>query len=1199
MKGSVLLAGIVAAGTALFVAAAGASSGPAPAGSVDVGTRTIPLSAARLTAQPRALRGVPAQGIYAFLLELGVEPTARAYYSGLAEGRSTARAAAHNQLSAVRAAESRVIAALPSGSQVLYQTHAVLAGVAVETNVANVPALQRISGVARVYPIAPKTPSLSYSVLLQRAPQAWAATGKTGAGEKIAIIDTGIDYTHADLGGSGNPADYKTALANDTAAPTFPNKVAGGYDLAGDDYDPDPLDSTYQPTPHPDPNPLDCDGHGTHVAGIAAGYGENPDGSTFTGDYLSLPTNPSSYQALFRIGPGMAPEAKIYAYKVFGCTGSTQLVTAAIDRAVDPNGDGNPSDHADVINMSLGSDFASPEDADAVAADDASQLGVTVVAAAGNGGDLYDVAGSPGDATDVIAAANSTDAYSQIDTLHAGVNSVAKSYGAQRSVAYDWTNAPDMSGSVVKLTDSSNSDGCDPITQNLAGKIVFLEWTDDDATRRCGSAARSQNAENAGAIGAILGENEETFAAGITGSTDIPVVQVVKSAADAIRAALNASEPVSVTGTSAADFQQLVPGNDDEVNSSSSRGGDTGALKPDVTAVGTSVFSAAMGSGNQGISFTGTSMASPMVAGLAALVRAQNPGWSPAQVKADIMNTADQDLFTGTNHSGNAYGPARVGAGRIDAQAALDNQVLAYDQQNPGGVSASFGAQAVAAATTLQKTIDVVNKSGSSATYSVTYQALTQVPGATFSVSPSSVTIAAGQTKTVTLTLTVTPSQLTKPIDPTVSRSQAGFARDYLAEASGRVLFTRSGQPTLRVPVYAAPRPVASMTQPSSLEMPAGKVQKASLPLTGVGLGQGSGLSAITSIAAGFELQATSAALATCSGLVTTGCIHAPDEKAADLKYVGTTSNAPELDALGQNPLGPKGLAYFAITAQGPWRAPVSSNEYDIYIDSTGDGRPDYVLFDTRMDGTDVFVAELINLATDKVVGVEPIDDRFGNTDADVFDSDTLVMPVAIGALSGISSTHSRITYGVLTFSTFAPDPVDTAGVHLFGNSLSFDGSLSADVLNPGVAVYGSYNGSGSALLYHDSPGTTLTVRRNAKTYATDHGMGALIVHFQDGAGHAAQVVRLTSDTTRPKVSRLKTKVNRHKRTVKVTFRGTDPGHGSKGLRFRCKLDRKPFKACRSGVVYKHLKHGKHTVQVKATDQAGNVSKPAKRKFRS
>jgi subtilisin family serine protease len=1256
----------------------GSAAGAAPGGSAKplVGSATVPVHRISLSkAAGTELRslGLPARGGYGFLLELGTESTGRAYYANLSHGRSAAGPAAENQLASVRAAESRVIAALPSGSHVLYQTHALLAGVGVYTNLANLSALQHIAGVKAVYPIAPKTPSISYSVQLVHAPQVWSTYGDRGENSTIAIIDTGVDYTHADLGGPGTTAAYQAALASDTTAPTYPDptKILGGYDFVGDAYN--AADANHS-TPVPDPNPLDCDSHGTHVAGIAAGYGENPDGSTFTGDYGTLPADPATYRALFRIGPGMAPKAKLYAYKVFGCTGSTDVITAAIDKAADPNGDGNTADHVDVINMSLGGDFASPQDADAVTANAAAQLGISVVAAAGNAGDLYDAVGPPGNATRVISVANSVDAYSQIDTLHATVNGAPQTYGAQRSADYNWASKPDLAGSVVKLTDTSNLDGCDPITQNLTGKIVFLEWTDNSDTRRCGSAVRSQNAENAHAIGVILGEDEETFAAGIAGSASIPVVQVVKSAADAIRTALQASQTVTISGTTAGDYQQLIPGNDDEVNSGSSRGiGDAGDVKPDVSGVGTSVFSSSMGTGNQGISFTGTSMASPEVAGLAALVHSQHGGWTAEEVKADIMNTADQDIFTGASHSGSRYAPNRVGAGRIDAKAALDNQVLAYVANDPGAVSASFGTVAVSAPTTLTKTIDVVNTGGSSATYSVSYEAITPLAGAAYAVSPSSVTVGAGETKTVTLTLTVTPSLLTKPIDPTVSRTQDTFARDYVADASGRVLLTSGGLPTVRVPIYAAPRPVSIMTQASTLHMPSGAVQRALLPLSGTQLSQGSGLTAITSLVAGFELQATSGALPACSASVTTGCIHASDERAADLKYVGTTSDALQLSSIGANPLA-DGLAYFAITTQGPWRTPASANEYDIYIDSNGDGSADAVLLNTRLPNTDVFVSVLVDPKTDDVLDVEPVDDRLGDTDAAVFGSDTMVLPVAIAALPGVSATNSRIMYGVASFSTFAADPVDSVG---FTSNFDLDGTLSMDVLRPGLAVYGAYTGAGSALLYGDQSGKAVQLIREASAYATDHGQGALIVHFQNAVGNKAQVVdightltvhkhghgrgtvrsspagikcgatcvgsfatghlvKLTArprsnstfagwsgegcsgkkachvtlsadmkvratfkrDRTRPRMTRLRLKVNHAKGTAKATFHGTDSGRGSRGLRFKCKLDRKRFARCRSPKLYRHLSHGRHTIQVKAIDRAGNVSRPVKRKFR-
>jgi subtilisin family serine protease len=1061
---------------------------------------------------------VPAKGSYAFLLKVGVQPTGTVYDASLSLGKSEARIAARNQLATIRAAESSVIAALPSGSHVLYQTHAVLAGVAVYTNVKNVAALQRISDVTAVYPIAPKKPSLSYSVELQHGPQVWQNYGDTGAGSSIAVIDTGVDYTHADFGGPGTTAAYQTALASDTTAPTYPdtNKISDeSFDFAGDAYDATPTDPGFDPTPAPDPNPLDCNSHGTHTAGDAAGYGENPDGSTFTGDYTSLgDLSSSDYQALFKIGPGMAPGAKIYSYKVFGCEGSTNVVGEAIDRAADPNNDGDTADHVDVISMSLGSDYGSPQDGDSVTSNAASALGISVVAAAGNGGDLFDVGGSPGNAQSVIGVAASADAYNQIDTIDMTVNSVSKQYGGQHSVAYDWANKPDISGNVVEMSDPTNKDGCNAFSNAdkaaVAGKVVFLQWTDDSTVRRCGSAGRSANAANAGAIGAILGEDQETFTAGITGSAVIPVVQVVKSASDEIQAALDASEPVSVTGSSFNDFKQVVPGADDTLASFSSRGiRIAGDVKPDVTAVGVSVFSAGMGTGNDGLNDSGTSMATPEVAGLDALVRNQNSGWDPEEVKADIMNTAQQDLFTGQNHSGKAFAPGRVGAGRIDAKAALDNQVLAFVTDDPGAVSASFGTIAATGPMTLHKTIKLENGSGDDETYDTSYDPLTAVPGANYSVSPSQVEVDAGQSATVTLTLTIDPTQLTKTIDPTVDRFQGGLPREYVAEASGRVLFKPEdgSVPQLRVPVYSSPRPASVMTQPASIDMPSGAIQSASLPLSGTGVDQGSASKGtlVQSLVAGFELQAKSGAL---TGIPS-------DEKAADLKYVGTTSNAPELTSIGDQPFGCNGdgqcgLEYFAISTQGPWHTAASQNEYDIYIDSNGDGIADTVTFNTRLTGTDIFVDETIDLSNGHVVDEELINDRFADTDTALLDSDTLVMPVETDALPGVAPGSTRIAYGVVTFGQFSGDPVDTVGLDSNGDP---DGSLSTDVLNPGVSVFGDFTGDSSPLLYQDMPGTSLTIRRNAAAYAADSGIGALLVHFHNAVGNKAQVVNLDQHT--------------------------------------------------------------------------------------
>lgn len=152
-----------------------------------------------------------------------------------------------------------------------------------------------------------------------------------GAGIVIAIIDTGVDYTHPAFGGT---------IGADS-------KVLGGYDFVNDDSD-----------------PFDDNGHGTHVASIAAGKD-----SSIT---------------------GTAPEAALLAYKVLDEHGSGRdaWVLAAIERAMDPDGNPETDDRVDVMNLSLG---GAPGGADnhpiTLAIEHATQAGVICVVAAGNGGD--------------------------------------------------------------------------------------------------------------------------------------------------------------------------------------------------------------------------------------------------------------------------------------------------------------------------------------------------------------------------------------------------------------------------------------------------------------------------------------------------------------------------------------------------------------------------------------------------------------------------------------------------------------------------------------------------------------------------------------------------------------------------------------------------------------------------------------------
>ena len=122
---------------------------------------------------------------------------------------------------------------------------------------------------------------------------------------------------------------YEAARAGRGTFPT--EKVVGGVDLAGDDYDSSSSDPA-RSVPHPDDDPLDCGGHGTHVAGTAAGYGENADGTTFTGDYSAL--TPDALNSM-RIGPGSAPAASLYAIRIFGKLGKPEKMTWIFDYWID------------------------------------------------------------------------------------------------------------------------------------------------------------------------------------------------------------------------------------------------------------------------------------------------------------------------------------------------------------------------------------------------------------------------------------------------------------------------------------------------------------------------------------------------------------------------------------------------------------------------------------------------------------------------------------------------------------------------------------------------------------------------------------------------------------------------------------------------------------------------------------------------
>ncbi|MEK7356328.1 MAG: S8 family serine peptidase, partial [Bdellovibrionota bacterium] len=281
---------------------------------------------------------------------------------------------------AVKAEQDAIIAKMQAISpkiQVLYRYRLVANGLAIVAPLETLPALRALGNVAYVEvqtsftrPVLAETSAPGATLLERTSVKFIGATdaqarGIRGQGMKVGVLDTGIDYTHSMFGGAGTADAYK-AIDPSKETTSFPTaKVVGGIDLVGTEYNSASADYSKR-TPKVDSNPLDEGGHGSHVAGTVAGLGDGA----------------KSYD-------GVAPDALLYAIKVFGADGSTgdAVVVAGLEYSADPNADLNLDDKLDVVNLSLGSSFGSPHILYTEAMGHLSRGGTVVVASAGNSGD--------------------------------------------------------------------------------------------------------------------------------------------------------------------------------------------------------------------------------------------------------------------------------------------------------------------------------------------------------------------------------------------------------------------------------------------------------------------------------------------------------------------------------------------------------------------------------------------------------------------------------------------------------------------------------------------------------------------------------------------------------------------------------------------------------------------------------------------
>ena len=519
-------------------------------------------------------------------------------------------------------------------------------GVVVKTDKAGLEEVVKASNVKAVFPVLsvamPKNQKSKVLPQVRRAgamtgvPYAHKELGLTGKGMKIGIIDTGIDIDHPAFGGSGAPGSA-----------TFPtSKVVAGYDFVGDRYNADINSDAYDPNAVPDSVPNDCHGHGTHVAGIAAG---NDSTSNFR---------------------GVAPNALLGAYRVFGCDGSTDtgVMLTAMERA--------SRDGMNVVNMSIGAPYMTwPEYPTAVAADALVNSGVVLTVSQGNEGDHGTFSGSAPAVSSKAIAVGSVDNNGLLLATFTTADGASYTY-----MPVDGAAVPPTTGSAQLATypDGQKTGAVDLPGKPFEGKVALVARGDSTFAEKAAAAQAD------GAVGLLIYNNEDgVVRASIHPTTDLPVGTISKEQGEKLEGliARGAGNNPVITWT---DKQESIVDPDTATMVSTfSAWGMTAdlKLKPDVLAPGgeiTSAYPLDKQTAKKGYAeLSGTSMAAPHTAGAAALVLESNPSASPDAVKAVLQNTADPVLLSYPIQRG-FPSQARIqepvqhqGAGLIDIPAAV------------------------------------------------------------------------------------------------------------------------------------------------------------------------------------------------------------------------------------------------------------------------------------------------------------------------------------------------------------------------------------------------------------------------------------------------------------------------------------------------------------------------------------------------
>ena len=567
-------------------------------------------------------------------------------------------------------------------AQVIAEYDTVLNGFAVKLNGANVNSLTRGPKAASAEASWVYTPTMNVSVDIINAPAMWNALGGqagAGAGVNVGILDTGIREDHPFFACKAD-IPHKTYAAG---------RAGTGEDIVFN--------------------------HGTHVAGTVAGCVTD----------LAVVDAGGPVQDVIS---GVAPGANLFDYNVFpgfgggfvGQDGSafSHDIALAVEDAVD--------DGMDVINLSLGGRIQGEHDYLAEAINAATSAGVVAAIAAGNSGADPSTTESPGNAAGAITAGATTNNH------YVGVNVVVANVGTFGAAVGDFdpfaettvTDAPFVAWGGSPDTACA---GSSPAT-SVTGAVVLIQ------RGTCTFAEKVATAAAAGAIGVVVYNNSGGDPIAMGGEGDIPAVMVSNTDGATIKAGLPST--VTIDGGNPV---EVLTTNADIMASFSSRGpaGFTENIKPDVVAPGVNIYSSVFDeeTGVLGWAmFQGTSMATPHVAGSAALLLAQNPNLTPPDVKSLLGNNADRDVWA-TVVGGALAGVMDRGGGRIDL-ARASAATVTFDP-----MSLSFGISN--GNRPVNETISVTVRN-----LSATAKTLTISGGTSAMTFPSSVALPAGGTAT-------------------------------------------------------------------------------------------------------------------------------------------------------------------------------------------------------------------------------------------------------------------------------------------------------------------------------------------------------------------------------------------------------------------------------------------------------------------